>query len=177
MARIRFLPELYRITRNYHTRWGTFEVFLAELFNAVSLCIFQNNNHGYLVDTYNSQFNDNDTKKIFGKKSYLEFLFMSIASLIGGVLYQLLKGNLFLLTSIMMFMVFIIGIFYLPNCKTAVENNHSFKVFDKKYFALIFEKFEFYKKKHISFFNIQSILSDNNSVLADYHWCLWYGEK
>ena len=142
---------------------------MAELFNAVSLCIFQNNNHGYLVDTYNSQFNDNDTKKIFGKKSYLEFLFMSIASLIGGVLYQLLKGNLFLLTSIMMFMVFIIGIFYLPNCKTAVENNHSFKVFDKKYFALIFEKFEFYKKKHISFFNIQSILSDNNSVLADYH--------
>ena len=126
---------------------NSFELFfLAELFNALSLCVFQNNNHGYLVDTYNSQFDDNDTKKIFGKKSYLEFLFMSIASVIGGVLYQILKSDLFLLTSIMMFIVFMLGTFYLPNCKTAIENNPSSKIFDKKSFALIFEKFEFYKK-------------------------------
>lgn len=126
---------------------NSFELFfLAELFNAVSLCIFQNNNHGYLVDTYNSQFDDRDMKKIFGKKSYLEFLFMSIASLIGGVLYQFLKGNLFLLTSIMMFIVFVAGVFYLPNCKTAVDKYPSFEIFDKKSFALIFEKFKFYKK-------------------------------
>lgn len=152
-----FLACIWLLTTYIAGIKGSFNLFLiSEFFNALSLCIFQNNNYAYLVDSYNKQFNDNDIKKLFGKLSYLDFLFMAIASLLGGFAYTFINKELFLLSSFIMFLILIISFLYLPDCKISPhepsqENTNFSKLINKDDFILILEKFKFYKKSVLLF--------------------------
>lgn len=73
---------------------------------------------------------------------------MSLASLIGGVLYYFFSQASFLYTSLLMLCLFIFSLYYLPSGE---EYNSSRKLIDKKEIRLIFRKISKHSRSILSY--------------------------
>lgn len=123
-----------------------FDLFLcAEILNAVSLCIYQNNTNAYLVDQFYRDQPKGELNIAFGQLGKWEFLAMAFASLLGGVLYHFFAANLFLFTAVIMSLILFASSLFLPR----VARHTSAKpktLLDKTDFLLLARKFWRYRQ-------------------------------
>ncbi|MGQ8820980.1 MFS transporter [Bibersteinia trehalosi] len=122
--------------------------YLAEFLNGISLCMIQNNSSGYLVEQFKREDKTNELDSMFGKLNKWTFIGMSLASLIGGVLYYFFSQASFLYTSLLMLCLFIFSLYYLPRGE---EYNSSRKLIDKKEIRLIFRKISKHSRSILSY--------------------------
>lgn len=126
----------------------SFELFLfAEILNAVSLCIYQNNTNAYLVDQFYQDQPKHELNLAFGQLGKWEFLTVAFTSLLGGVLYHFFSSNLFLFTAVMMSLILFASSLLLP--RVARSRNTVLKpksLLDKTDFLLLARKFWRYRQ-------------------------------
>lgn len=113
--------------------------YVAEILNSISLALAQNNTNSYLVEVYKKDKPTDDISEAFGKLGKLEFISMSITSLVGGILYTHFEGNLFLYTSIRMVFILFMSKKHTPDLIACKGENK--KIFRKQEFLLVFRKF------------------------------------
>lgn len=116
--------------------------YLAEIVNAISLSLFQNNTNGYLIEQARKDTPQQELNELFGKFNKYSFFFMAIFSVIGGIVYNILYEHSFSVSASLMLLVFMLSIIYLPNIK---ERNKSKKYLNKREFYLIARKMNKYK--------------------------------
>lgn len=130
----------------------SFELFLwAEILNAISLSLYQNNSNAYLVDQFYKDRPNDMLNEAFGKLGKFEFLFMAIASLLGGVLYYWIAEKLFILTVAMMLAILIFSIVFLPSIKPHKSKDKGVNFINKIEFLILGRKFRKYRAHIILF--------------------------
>lgn len=126
--------------------YKSFNLFLlAEILNAISLCVYQNNTNAYLVDQFYHEQPKGELSLALGKLGKWEFSLMAFSALLGGVLYSTLSENLFLLTTIIMSTVTVASFILLP--KVSRRATHKTLPFiQKQDFLILIRKFSRYKQ-------------------------------
>lgn len=129
---------------------GSYQLFLlAEILNALSLAIYQNNTNAYLADQFYIDKPEGNLKEAFGKLGKQEFLFMAVLSLIGGGLYSLYKSDLFLAACLIMLLILFLSLFFLP--QQPRKHKKQKMMIEKNEILIIFRKFARFKLEIIIF--------------------------
>lgn len=120
-----------------------FLFFIAEVLNAISLSLFQNNSNGYLIEQFKEENKSNELNELFGKFNKYSFLFMAICSLIGGAIYDVLSAHLLLLSTFLMIMVWVCSFIFLPSnsYKTTIKR----EMISKLDLFILLKKFKQYR--------------------------------
>lgn len=92
-----------------------FYFYIAEIFNAISLVIYNNLYNAYLLDQYVKDTKTKNFEIVLGSYSKYSFMGMAFCAAVGAVFYNYLTMYLFLISSFLMILLLIIGIIYLPN--------------------------------------------------------------
>ncbi|MDG6457500.1 MFS transporter [Glaesserella parasuis] len=128
----------------------SFEIFLlAEIFNAISLAIFQNNSNAYLVEQYIVDKPDGNLSEAFGKLGKYDFFVMAIFSLLGGMIYSIINGYVFGLASFIMLIILFLSWRFLPKCKRSLAKKKRY--ISKLDFAILNKKFKKYRFEVVVF--------------------------
>lgn len=103
-----------------------FVFMLAELFNALSLGMMSGTFDSYLYDHSKNENNNISSQKIFSLYYKYQFMFMGVTSLIGATAYFYIGKLSIFLSSLLMFMVFLISVFLPSDRDFKSENNSRF---------------------------------------------------
>ncbi|MFT4058383.1 MAG: MFS transporter [Legionella sp.] len=99
-----------------------FYFYIAELFNAIGLVIFNSIYNAYLLDEYFKIEKNKEFESILGKYTNLSFLGMAVFAGIGSIAYQYLGEYLFFAAFVFMVILIINGFLFLPAQKGRHNN-------------------------------------------------------
>ena len=98
--------------------------YIAELFNAIGLVIYNSISNAYLLDEYVQVEKNKRFEHILGQYNNLSFLGMALFAGMGSIAYEYLNKYIFLITSLLMVLLTLEGLLLLP---TQCSNYHKHK--------------------------------------------------
>ena len=111
--------------------------YIAELFNAIALVIYNSISNAYLLDEYAQVEKNKHFENILGQYNNLSYLGMALFAGIGSVAYEYLKKYIFLITSLLMVLLTLEGLLLLP---TQCSNYHKHKKGQVRAYRRSYEK-------------------------------------